>query len=128
MTGGLLWCRPVDASTRVRESPPSYVVVVTQFVTHLMVRAPERTGRVDHQSGGHGGEWNLTLRSFKRTGFPVATYALACINVAARQHASRTWARIGHSADTSNGAEPDSSLRPLGYEANGTRPTHPIGF
>jgi hypothetical protein len=43
VTGGLLRCRPVDASTRVRESPPSYVVVVTQFVTHLMVRALERT-------------------------------------------------------------------------------------
>jgi hypothetical protein len=34
-TGGLLQCRPADASLRVRESPPASVLVVTQFVTHL---------------------------------------------------------------------------------------------
>jgi len=34
VTGVLRRCRPTDASTRVRESPPTYAVVVTQFVTH----------------------------------------------------------------------------------------------
>jgi hypothetical protein len=36
MTGRLLRCRPADASTRVREGPSTYAVVVTQFVTHQL--------------------------------------------------------------------------------------------
>lgn len=34
MTGRLPRWQPADASAKVRESPPAYAMVVTQFVTH----------------------------------------------------------------------------------------------
>lgn len=34
MTSRLPRWRPADASAKVQESPPTYAVVVTQFVTH----------------------------------------------------------------------------------------------
>jgi hypothetical protein len=48
MTGGLMQVWPADASLRVLECAPSSVVVVTQFVTHFTVSAPEDAVGSDH--------------------------------------------------------------------------------